>query len=256
MPSDWYYEFEIRAFSDFEICRGGRRLDLSRYRKPLELLKVLVAYGARQVNESVLIDALWPDADGDTAHRSFATNLHRLRKLLGQDNLTLAEGRLSLNLESVWLDVNAFERLVAWWEDNKANVARAPEVLTAFAANLHSLYGGTFLSRDEEHWVLACRERQRNRYYRLISAVSDALTTISQCPVAIELLESAIDREPGMEALYQHLLKCYQQEGRKGAADLLFERCTRELASHGKTVSPETQRLYRAVQNADFPASR
>ena len=38
-----------------------------RLRKPQELLQALIALGGIEVSSAVLIDALWPDSEGDAA---------------------------------------------------------------------------------------------------------------------------------------------------------------------------------------------
>ncbi len=77
--------------------------------KPFALLKTLIALGARNVAQDELLDALWPDADGDAAHTAFTTTLYRLRQLVGQSALILRNRQLSLDPEHLWCDVNEFE---------------------------------------------------------------------------------------------------------------------------------------------------
>jgi LuxR family transcriptional regulator, maltose regulon positive regulatory protein len=52
-------------------------------KKPLGMLKVLIAFGGRDVPVERLTDALWHDANGDQAHKSFETTRSQLRRLLG-----------------------------------------------------------------------------------------------------------------------------------------------------------------------------
>src|SRR5438067_6688194 len=85
-PSEaWPWMFRIYTLGSFRIERHGEALGGSgkAQRRPLELLKVLIAYGGAKVSESPVVDALWPRIAGDAAHRSFTSTLHRLRKLLG-----------------------------------------------------------------------------------------------------------------------------------------------------------------------------
>ena len=83
-------------------------------RRPLDLLRMLIAYGGREVTEERITEALWPRIDGDSAHRSFTTTLHRLRKLLGEDlAVHFSEGKLSLDGRYVWVDTWAFEQVTA-----------------------------------------------------------------------------------------------------------------------------------------------
>jgi hypothetical protein len=63
----------------FSLLLNGKPADFGRKvpRRPLEMLKMIVALGGREISTTSLISALWPDADGDVAQRSFDTTLHR-----------------------------------------------------------------------------------------------------------------------------------------------------------------------------------
>ncbi|NIQ59614.1 MAG: hypothetical protein GWN71_41670, partial [Gammaproteobacteria bacterium] len=85
---------------------GGFKLSIGREplpvgprsrQKPLELLKLLVALGGESVPAEALVEALWPDLDGDRAADAFKTTLKRLRQLVGFDAVTRQAGRLSLH---------------------------------------------------------------------------------------------------------------------------------------------------------------
>ena len=64
---EWPYPIKIYTLGRFEIIRDDEPLHFSgkEQKKPLELLKALIAFGGRDVPEERLTDALWPDADGD-----------------------------------------------------------------------------------------------------------------------------------------------------------------------------------------------
>ena len=65
-----------------------------------------------------LADALWPHVDADYAHKSFTATLHRLRRILGEDDaLRLRDGRLSLNPALFWLDSWALDQLLGAIEE-------------------------------------------------------------------------------------------------------------------------------------------
>ncbi len=110
------WPLKIHALGQFTLLRDGQPIVFSRkvQKRPLDLLKALIANGGVRTNTSTLIESLWPDSEGDSARVSFDSNLHRLRKLIGVDDvLVLAEGKLSLDPSKCWVDVWAFEELVA-----------------------------------------------------------------------------------------------------------------------------------------------
>ena len=112
---EWPYPIKIYTLGRFEILRDDSRLHFSgkEQKKPLELLKALIAFGGRDVPEERLTDALWPDADGDLAHKSFETTLGRLRRLLGGDEFIRHRARqLTLNPLYCWVDSLALEHII------------------------------------------------------------------------------------------------------------------------------------------------
>ena len=67
----------IRALGDFELTINGIPMHRGRKaaRRPLELLKALIARGDTTVGAAELADSLWPDAEGDAARDSLRVTL-------------------------------------------------------------------------------------------------------------------------------------------------------------------------------------
>jgi hypothetical protein len=113
---DWPWPLRVCALGQFRVLKNGDPIVFSgkAQRRPFDLLKVVIAYGGRDVSEDRVTEALWPRIDGDSAHRSFTSTLHRLRKLLGEDRaITLSDGKLTLDGRYIWVDVWAFDQVVA-----------------------------------------------------------------------------------------------------------------------------------------------
>ena len=166
----WPWMFRVYALGSFRIERHGETLGGSgkAQRRPLELLKLLVAYGGEKVSESRVVDALWPRVDGDSAHRSFTSALHRLRKLLGEDKaIVLHEGKLTLDRRYVWVDAWAFEALAS-----RIETESDPAQYEKLAERMLALYRGPFLADESDpSWALQPRERLRGRLARAMSRV-------------------------------------------------------------------------------------
>ncbi len=81
--------------------------------KPLAMLKAIIALGGRDVDGESLVDALWPEAEGDHGRSSFDTTLHRLRKLLSNEKIIqFGDGKVSLDERYCRVDAWAFEKLI------------------------------------------------------------------------------------------------------------------------------------------------
>jgi len=170
----WPWTYRVQTFGGFRLLRHDEPLGAAAgktagkaKKRPLELLKLLVAYGGEQVSESKITDALWPRIDGDSAHRSFTSTLHRLRKLLGEDRaVTLHEGRLSLDRRYFWLDTWAFEQLASDLESADG------EHVEKMVERLLAVYRGSFMADDADAaWMIQARERLRSRFTRVLARV-------------------------------------------------------------------------------------
>jgi ATP/maltotriose-dependent transcriptional regulator MalT len=194
-PEGWPWTYRVQTFGAFRLLRNDQPLGGSgkAQRRPLELLKFLIAHGGELVSESRVIDALWPRIDGDSAHRSFTSALHRLRKLLGDERaVILHEGRLSLDRRYFWIDSWAFEQLAAELEG-----CEAPEQAARLAERLLALYRGGFLADEPDvAWLLAPRERLRVRASRVMARLQRDLKSRGEAERAAAFHEKWLELEP------------------------------------------------------------
>lgn len=249
--ADWPWPFRIHTLGRFRLERGGREVSFTGkgQRKPLELLKALVANGGRKVSDAVLAEAVWPRIEGDSAHRSFTTNLHRLRKLLGEDRaLPLAEGKLSLDGNHVWLDTWAFEQATAQVDrllrDPLGRIA--PERLAALGDRVLALYAGPFLADEPDApWSLAVRDRLRARFVRTVTALCRHWEQAGGAEHALAVYERALEADDLAESLYRGLMQCQAKLGRQAEAVEVYSRCRKTLAARlAVEPSPETRAIY------------
>ena len=84
---NWPWPVRIYTLGHFSVEIDNQPLEFigKVQKKPLELLKALLALGGRNIRHETLAEMLWPDSDGDDAHHALLTTLHRLRKLIGHD---------------------------------------------------------------------------------------------------------------------------------------------------------------------------
>jgi ATP/maltotriose-dependent transcriptional regulator MalT/DNA-binding SARP family transcriptional activator len=252
--ADWPWPFRVQTFGQFRLLRSGEPLTFSgkAQRRPLDLLRVLIAYGGREVGEERITEALWPRIDGDSAHRSFTTTLHRLRKLLGEDRaLHLSEGKLTLDGRYAWTDVWAFEQVTARMEQTLRRPRESIEgdKLEQQCERMIQLYAGPFLGNEpDEPWSLPMRERQRQRFVRATVEACRYWQQAGQPERAVALLERALEVDGVAENLYRHLMLGYAQLGRQSDAAEAYNRCRKALAAALKVEpSAETRALYEKI---------
>jgi two-component SAPR family response regulator len=238
----WPWALRIYTLSRFSVVRDGKELhfESKTQRRPLELLKALIAFGGRSVTEEQLTEALWPEAEGDAGHQTFATTLHRLRKLLSvEDAVNLEDKRLTLNTQYVWVDAWAFERTVAQADSDSSRIECAL-----------SLYGGSFLNGETAPWVVAPRERLRSKFLRAVVTFGQARETQGEHGSALSWYQRALEADPLPEELYGRLMRCYAHLGRHVEALAVYERCRANCTQVlGIEPSAEIQRLFVEVRN-------
>ena len=222
------------------------------------MLKVLVALGAQNVRSDQLADALWPHVDADYAHKSFTTTLHRLRRILeDEEALILRETRLSLNPKLCWVDTWALDGLIA--EIDVALRDPRPRAMEPAVRNLVdealALYRGPFLpDESEQPSYIGCREQIRARLLRCVTRVSRAWEDAGMADAAADCYLRLIDADPLFEAPYRNLMLNYQRRGDRAEARAIYERLRTLLATKLKTMpTSETQAVYAALAD---PAPR
>jgi two-component SAPR family response regulator len=223
--------------------------------KPLALLKALIACGGESVSEEKITDALWPDIDGDVAHQSFETTLHRLRKMINHDKaIVLREGQVSLDKQYCWVDTWAFERILckseeAWKLEGKGHEDNGdPVSLTEKAV---SLYKGHFLpTESKQPWTISRRERLRAKFMSSVSRLGHHWMENGRYDKAAQVFVNGLEIDDLAEEFYQHLMVCYHQLGQKSEALKVYHRCRKVLQSSlGIGPSSQTERIYSTIRH-------
>jgi DNA-binding SARP family transcriptional activator len=245
--ANWPWPVKIFALGRFELLRDGQTIEFSGKapKKPLALLKALIAFGGRNVPEERLMDALWPDEEADGARKSLDITVLRSRKLLGShEAIVVSDEAIGLNPHLCWTDVWAFEQ--------RADAAEGQVDVGGAALEL---YRGNFLPADaDEPWTAKTRERLRGKFVRLTEAVALKEERAGRWDQAIALYLKGLEADDLVEPFYQGLMRCYRALGRHAEAMSAYRRL-RQLLSVVLGIAPSepTQSLARALQR-DNPA--
>ena len=257
---NWPWTLKIYTLGRFGLIREGKPVRFTRkaQEKPLALLKVLIAFGGREVHEEHIADALWPEAEGDLAHKSFATTLWRLRKLIGcPDAIQLSDRKLTLDPRYCWVDVWAFERIIrraekSWKQGLKENNMAPAISMVQIALDT---YQGPFLASEANaSWAISLRERLQNRFLRTVKQLCEYWQRIGQHEKAVECFQQSIEVDDLSEDFYQDLMTCYWQLGRRADALSVYERYKKTLSTKlGIEPSPEAETLREALYTNPKP---
>ena len=196
------------------------------------------------------MDALWPDADGDTALKSLHTTLYRLRKLLGiEDSVLLKDGYLTLNPHHVWVDVRCLERVLDRIGRELDSARPDPDAIERLTAAAERLFRGPFLdSETERSWSIAPAERIRNRLIRTILVLGHFWEVRDEWERAADCYRCGLQLDPLAEAFYRHLMHACFKMGNHAEALATYQRCRKVLSSTlGIMPGEKTVGLYQTI---------
>jgi len=169
---DWPWPVKITTLGGFTIETANGKVDLTgnKHRRPCDVLKVLICRGGAGMAEQLLADTLWPDLEGDAAIRNLRTNIHRLRKMLGQDkSVVLEDGVVKLNRRICWIDCDELMLRLSTLKcknpTNSRSVLR--ELLDGFCE--------PFLPGDEAYYISEVRATVRARLFEGLGALKSDL---------------------------------------------------------------------------------
>ncbi|MDX1697984.1 MAG: BTAD domain-containing putative transcriptional regulator [Thiohalobacterales bacterium] len=244
----------IYTLGRFSLARDGAPLLFPRKSpaRPLQLLKALIASGGRQVAAAGLAGMLWPDVEGDQALRSFDTTLHRLRRFLGDDRLLrLADGRLTLNADRVWVDVWECERRLGRLRGLLAHHADAGSIdeIAACGERIMQLYRGHFLAREQSTcWSVSLEERLRSRFTHAMLSLGSFWESRGMLGRAEHCYRRGIEIDDLIETFYRRLMVCLAARGRHTEAIACYRQC-RHILGVVLGIQPaiQTRDIYQSI---------
>ncbi len=245
MLENWPWLIRIYTLGDFSVEIDGQPLQFvgKSQKKPLDLLKSLIAFGGHCICQETLEEALWPDAEGDDAHHNLAITLHRLRNLIGHEVITQLHGQLSISPEHCWFDLRSFEYHLTAGANELAH--NHIDEAWHFTHKALQLYKGAFLVNESApYWVLSMRERLRRRLLHHIDAICTYLCHNEHYEQAIEGYLKGLNVDDLQEHFYRGLIYCHNQLGQEAEALSVYREChTLLLSVLGHPPSAETKAL-------------
>jgi DNA-binding SARP family transcriptional activator len=247
---NWPWPLKIYTLGRFAIVKARSPIKFSSkaQKKPLEMLKALIALGGRDVNKAQISDLLWPEAEGDKADQAFATTLHRLRRLLENDSaVQIQDGKLNLNPSYCWVDCWAFERLLS--EADAVSRQKSADTAIGLLEKAMSTYRGSFLAGDEQApWTVSRRERLRSKFLLAVNRLGSHFESTNQWKKATDYYYRSLDVDDLAEETYRRLMRCLRHLGQTTEALAVFRRCQKTLrAALGLAPSAETLAMYRSL---------
>jgi DNA-binding SARP family transcriptional activator len=250
---NWPWSVRIYTLGRFEVQVNETPLVFKSKapKKPLLLLKTIVALGSTNVSEDLLLDALWPQLDGDAAHSAFTSCLHRLRKILGNDAaIRVQEGKVSLNNQTSWVDLTSHELMLdeaeTLWRRSTDNDEQIRAV--RLTEEIMAQRPGIFLPGDSTPWIIAKREQLTANFLSCIRSLIQYYEAAKKWDRVVLVSKRGISVDPLAEDFYRELMSCYQQLNRTSEIIATYRSCQKNLSAYaGLKPSRETVDLYRSL---------
>lgn len=257
---EWPWPFRIESLGRFRVSvdEVPQAASAKGNLRPIAVLKALIALGGREVKAVQVAEALWPNIETRYAQNSLTINLHRLRKLFGDEEaFTLRDGRLSLDDSRFWLDTWAFEQVADEIEVVFEDPERppSPSKLTSLAGELFELYKGPLLDDDMEVPLYRRgRERLRERLENAGTLIGGFWEREQAWERAADIYRRGLKSDPCAERFYQRLMICQHTLGRDTEMAALYAQCRENLAqTPAEGPSEETRSLFERLKGGTYP---
>jgi two-component SAPR family response regulator len=245
---------QIFTLGCFGLTVGGRGLAIEKWKRKqsLTLLKYLVIHVGRPVHRERLLDCLWPDIDESRGRGRLKVAMYYLRCQLratgmDEDVVQTAGDTYKLRRETVWVDVEVFEKLFA----EGCALQRQQqwgEALRCYQ-EVQPLYRGDYLEEETfADWCAEERERLREIYLELLAGMAECNAERGHYAEAVRVCRMALIREPCRESFHCALMEYFVRLGRPDWAVAQFRHCRRVLdREFGVEPMPETQHLHQQI---------
>ena len=248
----------LYTLGEFRLFVGEVELPpttLSRQRKVMDLLKLLVVHRINGIVKEVLYDLFWPGYLQKSSRDNLNTIIYRLRKTLGEDQeLILTDGTtLSLNHELCRVDADEFLELTGEAERTRGLGQTGQAMELYYRAK--ALYRGDFLDQDLYYDDIRDeRETLRSRYLRLLFELTLMSFDNGENYQALVLAKELTHKDPLCEPAYRLLMIAGALVGARSEVPRIFERLNERLRrAYSIEADPQTETLMRELLGGARP---
>jgi DNA-binding SARP family transcriptional activator len=235
-----------RLFGDFRACVNGTEVPSLGSARLESLLAYLLLHPDGPQTRQRVASALWPDSTEAQARTNLRHLLHTLRESLPgvERYVEITSRTLRWRPEvSVWLDVDAFDDLLA-----AARREADDEVRRARLREAVELYTGDLLDACSDEWLVGERDRLRRCHLDALGELARLCEKCGDLPGAITYAERLLRGDEIREDVHRQLMRLHAARGDRAAALRVFHRCSTVLERElGVQPSAPTRATYEAL---------
>lgn len=244
---------KFQTLGQFTLWRDGEKVSPKEWGrdKTLQLIQYLISYRNKHaLHKEHIMDHLWEEGDD----RDFKVALHGVNKVLEPNRPSRTEAiyverqglTYQLNLELVWIDVEAIENYIIL--GNKALI-NFPDIAQEAYQQAIDLYHGAYLpNRIYEDW--SSEEREKIQVLILGALVNLAELLVTSNPMeSIRLAQEAIALDRTWEDAYRIQMSAYIIKGNRPQALKTYQKCADILdEEYGISPLPATKALLKEIE--------
>ena len=200
--------FRLRTFGGLTLETADAGTALSTGRRPLALLAVLAAAGARGLSRDKVTALLWPERDTDRSRNSLSQLLSAVRRDLAAEDLVAGTSDIRLNPNVITSDVAEFELSL------ESNPERAA------ALYLGPFLDGFFLTDapEFERWVEDRRSQLHAHQRSVLQRLAEDASRRDDRPLAVSLWRRLSTHDPASARTAIGLMEALAASGERAAA--------------------------------------
>jgi DNA-binding SARP family transcriptional activator/predicted ATPase len=246
---------QIQLLGNFQLSHNDAPVTTLNQARMQSLLAYLVLHREAPQSRQQVAFLFWPDTSEAQAHTNLRQLLHHLRRAWPAvgEFLQIDARTLQWKADADFkLDVSAFEQAAA----QATETMRTAQFTAARAALSQAvdLYGGDLLPGCYEEWLLAERERLRQRFLDALEQLVVLCESLRDYPAAIHHAQHLLRTDPLHETTYRRLMRLYALNGDRASALRTYHTCATMLASE-LDVEPnqDTQEAYARLLKMETP---
>ena len=243
----------FQTLGNFVLWRDGVKVSSKDWGrdKTVQLIQYLISYRQRHaLHKEHIMEHLWEEGDD----RDFKVALHGVNKMLEPDRPSRTEPiylerqgvTYQLNLEKVWIDVEAVEKYIII--GNEALVDDTAFAKKAYKAAI-ALYQGSYLpNRIFADWTTEEREKTQVLILGAYTVLAELL--VNENPMeCVRLTQQAIAIDPTWEDAYKIQMQAYIAKGNRPQALKTYQKCADVLEEeYGIDPLPATKNLLKEIE--------
>lgn len=212
-------------------------------RKPLELLSLLICAGPNGIVRETAADKLWPDSDGDRAIRALNTTVHRLRRLLNDDEvITYQGGHLTLNRDRCWIDSWRFQELV-----RRLREPGRQEQAEEYLAEGLNLYQDGYSIGYGHSVAVRYAAQLHNHWLELVAMALPASAVANFRDDAGRAIRRAMTADESAVVIFQKLVGFLRSAGESARVAEILQHSRILLTEHGIALGPKTRSYLESI---------